>query len=129
MVEAGQEAPEFELRSDTGETIKLSSFRGRPVVVYFYPKASTPGCTTQACGIRDHGPDYAEAGAVVLGISPDPVAKIKKFADEYALGFCAGWNFLDDDVLVHVDDRKRGSSFVGDVDAAPFLVDPESLRA
>lgn len=87
MPEPGEQAPDFELPDQDGRPVKLSDFRGQPVVVYFYPKASTPGCTTQACGVRDHGPDYKQAGAVVLGISPDPVAKIKKFVDEYDLNF------------------------------------------
>jgi peroxiredoxin Q/BCP len=86
-LEPGTAAPDFELPDQDGRLVKLSDFRGQPVVVYFYPKASTPGCTTQACGVRDHGPDYKQAGAVVLGISPDPVAKIKKFVDTYDLDF------------------------------------------
>ena len=80
-------APDFELPDQNGRPVKLSDFRGQPVVVYFYPKASTPGCTTQACGVRDHKPDYEQAGAMVLGISPDPVAKLEQFADKYDLGF------------------------------------------
>ncbi|HTZ87369.1 MAG TPA: thioredoxin-dependent thiol peroxidase [Solirubrobacteraceae bacterium] len=83
----GTPAPDFELPDQDGRPVKLSDFSGQPVVVYFYPKASTPGCTTQACGVRDHRADYKKAGAVVLGISPDPVAKIKKFVDEYDLDF------------------------------------------
>jgi peroxiredoxin Q/BCP len=83
----GDQAPDFELPDQDGRLVKLSDFRGQPVVVYFYPKASTPGCTTQACGVRDHKADYEQAGAVVLGISPDPVAKIAKFVDKYDLGF------------------------------------------
>ena len=67
--------------------VKLSDFRGRPVVVYFYPKAATPGCTVQACGVRDHQADYAKMGATVLEISPDPVAKVKKFHDKEGLNF------------------------------------------
>jgi peroxiredoxin Q/BCP len=87
VIEPGEQAPDFELPDQDGRTVKLSDFRGRPVVVYFYPKASTPGCTTQACGVRDHSADYQQANAVVLGISPDPVAKVKKFHDEQALNF------------------------------------------
>ena len=87
MIEQGQPAPDFELPDQDGHTVKLSDFRGQPVVLYFYPKADTPGCTTQACGIRDHRGDYAAAGAVVLGVSPDAVAAVKKFADKYDLGF------------------------------------------
>jgi peroxiredoxin Q/BCP len=87
VIERGEKAPDFELPDQSGRLVKLSDFRGQPVVVYFYPKASTPGCTTQACGVRDHKPDYDQAGAIVLGISPDPVAKLEKFADKYDLGF------------------------------------------
>jgi thioredoxin-dependent peroxiredoxin len=87
MIEPGDEAPDFELPDQDGRGVKLSDFRGSPVVVYFYPKAATPGCTTQACGVRDHRADYAEAGAVVLGISPDPVAGVKKFHDKEGLNF------------------------------------------
>ena len=87
MIEQGDVAPDFELPDQHGRAVKLSDFRGQPVVVFFYPKASTPGCTTQACGVRDHRADYEQAGAVILGISPDPVAKIAKFADEYDLDF------------------------------------------
>jgi thioredoxin-dependent peroxiredoxin len=87
MIEPGDEAPDFELPDQDGRTVKLSDFRGRPVVVYFYPKADTPGCTTQACGVRDHRTDYAKVGATVLGISPDPVKKVKKFHEKYDLDF------------------------------------------
>ncbi|MGA9284257.1 MAG: thioredoxin-dependent thiol peroxidase [Solirubrobacteraceae bacterium] len=87
MIEQGQEAPDFELPDQDGRTVKLSDFRGKPVVVYFYPKADTPGCTTQACGVRDREVDYAAAGAVVLGVSPDPVAKVKRFHDKQSLNF------------------------------------------
>jgi peroxiredoxin Q/BCP len=87
MIEQGDEAPDFELPDQNGRAVKLSDFRGQPVVVYFYPKASTPGCTTQACGVRDHRADYAKVGSVVLGISPDPVVKVKKFHDKEGLNF------------------------------------------
>ncbi|HEV7943221.1 MAG TPA: thioredoxin-dependent thiol peroxidase [Solirubrobacteraceae bacterium] len=87
MIEQGDQAPDFELPDQEGRLVKLSELRGKPVVVYFYPKAATPGCTVQACGVRDHEADYKRAGAVVLGISPDPVPKIKKFADDQSLAF------------------------------------------
>jgi peroxiredoxin Q/BCP len=87
MIEPGQKAPDFELPNQDGDPVKLSALRGQQVVLFFYPKADTPGCTTQACGVRDHRADYAEAGAVVLGISPDPVAKVKRFHDKQALNF------------------------------------------
>jgi peroxiredoxin Q/BCP len=87
MIEQGDQAPDFALPDQDGRLVKLSDFRGQPVVVYFYPKADTPGCTTQACGVRDHRADYVSAGSVVLGISPDPVAKVKKFHDKQSLNF------------------------------------------
>lgn len=87
MIEPGSPAPDFELPDQDGRPVKLSDFRGQRVVVYFYPKADTPGCTTQACGVRDHGADYSEADAIVLGISPDPVAKVKKFHEKHSLNF------------------------------------------
>ena len=86
-IAAGDEAPDFELPDQDGNPVRLSSFAGRPTVLYFYPKAGTSGCTTQACGIRDHRADYEAAGAVVLGVSPDPVKDVKKFADEQSLNF------------------------------------------
>lgn len=87
MIEEGKPAPDFELPSDSGETIKLSSLRGKPVVLYFYPKDDTPGCTTQACGIRDAYGEFERAGAVVLGISPDDESSHVKFKDKYELPF------------------------------------------
>jgi peroxiredoxin Q/BCP len=83
----GDTAPDFELPDQTGQSVRLSDLRGQRVVVYFYPKADTPGCTAQACGVRDHRTDYEDAGAVVLGVSPDPVKAVAKFDDKYGLGF------------------------------------------
>ncbi len=87
MVEEGKPAPDFELPSDSGERVRLSSLRGKPVVLYFYPKDDTPGCTTQACGIRDVYADFRERGAVVLGVSPDDEASHVKFKEKYSLPF------------------------------------------
>jgi thioredoxin-dependent peroxiredoxin len=87
MTEQGDQAPDFELPDQDGNPVKLSDLRGQPVVVYFYPKADTPGCTVQACGVRDHRADYTKVGSVVLGISPDPVKKVKKFHEKYDLDF------------------------------------------
>ena len=87
MIEPGQPAPDFELPNQDGEPVRLSDLRGRRIVLYFYPKADTPGCTTQACGIRDHSADYEAAGATVLGVSPDPVKAVKKFHDKQSLTF------------------------------------------
>jgi thioredoxin-dependent peroxiredoxin len=86
-VEVGQEAPDFELESDAGERVRLSSLRGQPVVLYFYPKDDTPGCTLQACEIRDSWSDFEARGAVVLGVSPDSVASHEKFRAKYDLPF------------------------------------------
>jgi thioredoxin-dependent peroxiredoxin len=87
MPAEGEPAPDFTLPNQDGEKITLSGLRGRPVVLYFYPKADTPGCTTQACGIRDHSADYEAAGATVLGVSPDPVEAVKKFHGGQSLNF------------------------------------------
>ena len=87
MVKEGQPAPDFTLRSDTGESVTLSSLRDRSVVLYFYPKDDTPGCTTQACGIRDAWGDFERAGAVVLGVSPDDEKSHEKFKQKFDLPF------------------------------------------
>ena len=87
MVEDGKPAPDFELTSDTGEQVRLSSLRGKPVVLYFYPKDDTPGCTKQACGIRDVYGEFERAGAVVLGVSPDDERSHVKFKQKYDLPF------------------------------------------
>ena len=87
MVTEGEAAPEFTLTSDAGEDVSLSDFRGKPVVLYFYPKDDTPGCTTQACGIRDAYDEFERAGAVVLGVSPDSVKRHVKFREKYDLPF------------------------------------------
>ena len=87
MIGEGDKAPDFTLRSDAGDEVTLSSLRGKPVVLYFYPKDDTPGCTTQACGIRDAYGDFERAGAVVLGVSPDNEGSHVKFRDKYELPF------------------------------------------
>jgi len=87
MIETGAKAPQFTLPDQDGTPVSLADYAGKTVVLYFYPKADTPGCTVQACGVRDHLPNYAEAGAVVVGVSPDPVRAVKKFADKQSLDF------------------------------------------
>ena len=87
MLEAGDKAPDFTLEDQHGEKVKLSDHRKELVVLYFYPKANTGGCTTQACSIRDNSDDYAKAGATVIGISPDEVKDISKFAEKNDLEF------------------------------------------
>jgi peroxiredoxin Q/BCP len=84
---AGSVAPDFELLSDTGDTVRLSGLRGKPVVLYFYPKDDTPGCTKEACGFRDDYSRYARAGAVVLGVSPDSTGSHTRFKEKFDLPF------------------------------------------
>ena len=127
MIEQGSQAPDFELPDQDGRTVKLSDFRGEPVVVYFYPKADTPGCTTQACGVRDHQADYARAGAPVLGISPDPVAKVKRFHDKQSLNFPL---LADQDHAVAeafgvwVEKSMYGRTYFGN-ERTTFVIDPD----
>ena len=87
MIEEGTEAPDFALASDSGETVSLASLRGKPVVLYFYPKDDTPGCTKQACGIRDAWGEFQRAGAEVFGISADSQASHERFKSKYELPF------------------------------------------
>jgi thioredoxin-dependent peroxiredoxin len=127
MIEPGQSAPDFALPDQDGNPVELAELRGRPVVVYFYPKADTPGCTTQACGVRDRRTDYAAAGAVVLGVSPDPVAKVKKFHDKYDLGFRL---LADEDHAVAeaygvwVQKSMYGRTYWGN-ERTTFVIDPD----
>jgi thioredoxin-dependent peroxiredoxin len=86
-IEEGETAPDFTLPADDGQQIQLSQLRGRPVVLYFYPKDDTPGCTREACAFRDRRSEIADRGAVVLGVSPDDVASHGKFRDKYGLNF------------------------------------------
>ena len=131
MVKEGEPAPEFTLASDTGEQVSLSDFRGRPVVLYFYPKDDTPGCTTQARGIRDAYGEFEQAGAVVLGVSPDNVAEHVKFKEKYGLPF----TLLADpehEVAelygVWAEMRYKGHTYLG-VKRSTFLVAPDGKVA
>jgi thioredoxin-dependent peroxiredoxin len=131
MIEPGAPAPDFELPDQDGRPVKLSDFRGQPVVVYFYPKAATPGCTAQACGVRDHQADYAKAGAVVLGISPDPVGKVKKFHEKQALNF--GLLSDEDHAVaeaygVWVEKSMYGRKYMGN-ERTTFVIDPAGTLA
>jgi thioredoxin-dependent peroxiredoxin len=126
MIEPGDQAPDFELPDQDGRAVKLSDFRGQPVVVYFYPKAATPGCTIQACGVRDHQADYAKAGAVVLGISPDPVAEVKSFHDEEALNFpllSDEGHAVADSYGVWAEKSMYGRTYFGN-ERTTFVIDP-----
>lgn len=86
-IQAGTQAPDFALSDQNDQTIRLADFKGKKVLVYFYPKAMTPGCTTQACALRDVKQELADLNTVVLGISPDPVARLAKFIDKHDLNF------------------------------------------
>ena len=129
MIEPGQTAPDFELPDQDGNTVRLSSLRGQLVVLYFYPKADTPGCTTQACGIRDHRADYDAIGATVLGVSPDEVKAVKKFHDKQSLGFTL---LADSDHAVTelygvwVEKSMYGRTYWG-AQRATFLIDEQGV--
>jgi peroxiredoxin Q/BCP len=131
VIEQGQQAPDFELPDQDGHAVRLSDFRGRPVAVYFYPKASTPGCTTQACGVRDHRVDYERANAVVLGISPDPVAKVKRFHDEEGLNFALladEGHRVADAYGVWVEKSMYGKTYFGN-ERTTFVIDADGRVA
>jgi thioredoxin-dependent peroxiredoxin len=87
VIDEGTEAPDFELASDTGSSVRLSDLRGKPVVIYFYPKDDTPGCTAQACGIRDVYTEFEQRGATVLGVSRDSEESHRRFKEKYGLQF------------------------------------------
>lgn len=127
MVEEGKTAPDFELTSDAGERVKLSDLRGKPVVLYFYPKDDTPGCTKQACGIRDAYAEFQQRGAVVLGVSPDSEASHLKFRNKYSLPFTLLAD-LDHDVAedygVWVEKNAYGQKKMG-VERSTFIIDSE----
>ena len=127
----GDKAPDFTLRDQNGDEVTLSDLRGETVVVYFYPRADTPGCTTQACGVRDRSGDYAAAGARVIGISPDEVGDIAKFDSKYDLGFTL---LADPDHTVAEkygawgEKSMYGKKYMG-VLRSTFIVDPDGKIA
>ena len=129
MLAPGDQAPDFTLPDQHGNSVSLSALRGKTVVLYFYPKADTPGCTTQACGVRDHRADYERAGAVVLGVSPDSVKAIAKFADKFTLGFPL---LADEDHSVAeaygvwVEKSMYGRKYMGN-ERTTFVISPEGL--
>ena len=131
MIEAGDQAPGFTLPDQDGESVSLADFRGRPVVLYFYPRADTPGCTTQACGVRDHRDDYAAAGATVLGVSADPVDAIKRFHDGQGLTFTLLSD--EDHAVCHrygtwAEKSMYGKTFWG-VTRATYVIDADGVIA
>ncbi len=123
MIEPGTQAPDFTLPDQHGRPVTLSALRGRPVVLYFYPRASTPGCTLQACGVRNHRADYDAAGAVVLGVSPDPVAAIARFDDRHGLGFTL---LADADHAVCAQKSLYGRKYWG-AQRSTFIIDDAGI--
>ena len=125
----GDAAPDFELPDQSGESVSLEALRGRWVVLYFYPRADTPGCTTQACGIRDRGSDYEAANAVVLGVSPDEPGDLRAFADKFGLPFTL---LGDSDHAVAeaygswTEKKNYGKTYMG-VQRSTFLIDPDGV--
>jgi thioredoxin-dependent peroxiredoxin len=131
MLEVGEKAPDFELRDQNGDGVKLSDLTGQIVVLYFYPRADTPGCTTQACGVRDRRAEYKAAGARVLGVSPDTVEDVAGFAGKYDLDFTL---LADADHAVAeaygawVEKSMYGKRYMG-VQRCTFIVDREGKIA
>lgn len=131
MLSPGDAAPDFELPDQDGNPVRLSELKGQRVVLYFYPKADTPGCTTQACGVRDHRADYQAAGATVLGISPDPVKVVKRFHDKQGLNFPL---LADEDKRVceaygvWVEKSMYGRTYMG-AERSTFIVGPDGRIA
>jgi thioredoxin-dependent peroxiredoxin len=131
VIEPGQRARDFELPDQDGRTVKLSDFRGQTVVVYFYPKADTPGCTTQACGVRDHRSEYEAAGVAVLGISPDPVEDVKRFHEKHSLEFpllADEDHAVADAYGVWVEKSMYGRKYFGN-ERTTFIVDADGRVA
>ena len=123
MTQEGSAAPKIKLLNQDGDTVALSSFKGRKVLIYFYPKADTPGCTTQSCALRDIAGEIGDT--VIIGISPDAPAKLKKFDDKYSLGFPL---LSDEDHAVAeqfgvwVEKSMYGRKYMG-VQRSSFLID------
>jgi peroxiredoxin Q/BCP len=128
-VEVGDRAPDFTLPDQEGNEVSLSGLRGRTVVLYFYPKADTSGCTTQACGVRDHRADYERLDAVVLGVSPDPVKRIASFDTKYGLGFpllADGNHSVAEAYGVWVEKSMYGRRYMG-VERTTFVIGPDGV--
>jgi thioredoxin-dependent peroxiredoxin len=127
MVEEGDRAPDFELPDQDGNTHKLADYAGKNVVLYFYPKALTSGCTVQACGVRDRAADYEAANAVVLGVSPDPQKKLREFVDKEGLNFTLlgdADHSVSEAYDVWVEKSMYGRKYMG-VERSTFVIDPD----
>ncbi len=130
-LEIGSPAPDFTLPRDGGGEISLSALKGKPVVVYFYPKADTPGCTKQACAFGEAMPDFAGLDATIIGISKDPVKKLDKFKAKYALPFTLASDEQSDTCErygVWVEKSMYGRTYMG-IQRASFLVGPDGTIA
>jgi thioredoxin-dependent peroxiredoxin len=129
MIEIGQPAPDFTLPDQHGDEVTLSKLRGAPVVLYFYPRDNTPGCTTEACDFRDARRDYEKAGARVIGVSPDTVASHRKFVDKFELPFTLVAD-VDHKVCeaygVWKEKNLYGKKSMG-VERSTFVIDREGL--
>jgi thioredoxin-dependent peroxiredoxin len=129
VVEEGRPAPDFTLTSDSGEAVTLSSLRGAPVVLYFYPKDDTPGCTAQACGIRDVWGEFERKGAVVLGVSPDNPKQHVKFREKYHLPFpllSDEEHAVADRYGTWVEKSMRGKTYMG-MERSTFVIDENGI--
>ena len=127
----GEPAPGFELPDQSGAPLSLDDLRGKWVVLYFYPRADTPGCTTQACGVRDRSDEYERIGARVVGVSPDEVKAVAKFDDKYELGFTLladADHSVADAYGVWGEKSMYGKRYWG-VQRATFLIDPDGKVA
>ena len=127
MVREGDPAPDFTLASDSGEAIRLSDLRGTLVVLFFYPKDDTPGCTAQACGIRDAWGEFERAGAVVLGVSPDDERSHVKFKEKYGLPFpllADTDHAIAEEYGVWKEKSFAGKTYMG-VERSTFVIDPD----
>jgi thioredoxin-dependent peroxiredoxin len=127
MVDEGDRAPDFELADQDGNTHKLADYAGKNVVLYFYPKALTSGCTVQACGVRDRAADYEAANAVVLGVSPDPQKKLREFVDKEGLNFTLlgdADHSVSEAYDVWVEKSMYGRKYMG-VERSTFVIDPD----
>jgi thioredoxin-dependent peroxiredoxin len=131
VLEAGAAAPDFTLPDQDGEEVSLSSLAGETIVLYFYPRADTPGCTTQACGVRDRNADYKAADARVIGVSPDPVEAVAKFADKFDLDFTLladADHAVADKYGAWVEKSMYGKKYMG-VQRATFIIGPDGKIA
>ena len=129
MIEEGQKAPAFRLKDQDGKVHALSDYAGRPVVLYFYPKDDTPGCTTEACGFRDDQPKFKKMDAVVLGVSRDSVASHDKFKKKYDLNFQLGSDEsgkVTEDYGVWVEKMNYGKKYMG-IERATYLIDGKGV--